>query len=288
MVVPHCATVLVIDSGIGGMSIVRQMRTLSKEIDVLYIADNAYFPYGNLSHDVILSRLTCLIETVQNAHRIDAVVIGCNTATVLMIDQLRDAFPLPFVGIVPAIKTAAEISKTRKFTLLATDNTSQSQYLDDLIARFAGDCEVLKVGCPGLADIAEGKIYGEPVSQPLIEGIFQRLSETSKTHLNESDVILLGCTHYAFVLAELRKHFRDGQHVIEPSMPVAKRLMWVLGNQIASTSTANLVAKSEGKLAFQQQANRFYFTAATKTNTAFTHFLSIHGFDGVNVLAHLS
>lgn len=290
MAVPHFPTVLVIDSGIGGMSIVKQMRVLSENVNTLYIADNAFFPYGDLPHDVILSRLKSLICMMQQSHAIDAVVIGCNTATVLMIDKLRDAFAMPFVGIVPAIKTAAAISQERKFTLLATQNTAQSRYLDGLIDAFAQDCEVLRVGCPGLAEIAEEKIYGHPVSQARVEGIFERLCTKSQVHLNDSDVILLGCTHYAYVLPELKKHFSETQLVLEPSLPVAKRLMWVLENQRQTTGHSLLKLGESSTPSAQSvinEKNCFYFTAPSQSNPAFITFLQAHGFGNINILAHL-
>lgn len=279
-VVVHFSTVLVIDSGIGGISIVKQMQNLSDKLATIYIADNAYFPYGNLSPELILSRLQTLIRTVQSSQKVDAVVIGCNTATVLMIDKLREAFDIPFVGIVPAVKTAAQVSKNRKFTLLATDNTAYSPYINDLIDEFAKDCNVLRVGCPGLADIAEAKIYGKTPVKADIQAVFNRLDESSQAHINASDVILLGCTHYAFLLEELSQCVASHQQIIEPSLPVAKRLMWVLENQKQYSDKKSAVQKQTTK----NRDNHFYFTQAFATNDAFSAFLQAHHFKQAEVL----
>ncbi|MCY7297349.1 glutamate racemase [Alteromonas sp. a30] len=280
MVLPYFATVLVIDSGIGGISIVKQIRALTDKISTIYIADNAYFPYGNLPPELILSRLETLIRTVQQNQHLDAVVIGCNTATVLMIDKLRQVFETPFVGIVPAVKTAAQVSQNRKFTLLATDNTARSAYINDLIAKFAKDCDVLRVSCVGLADIAEAKIYGTEAEQKAVEATFLGQDEQSLAHIKASDVILLGCTHYAFLLPELRRCFADHQQIIEPSLPVAKRLMWVLENQ-ATVKKELQISEQEAPM---EQHNRFYFTQSYESNAAFKWFLHSHGFETAEVL----
>lgn len=270
-------TVLVIDSGIGGMSIVKQIRSLEQDVSVVYLADNALFPYGDKHPETLIQRLQYLIATVTSQCHIDAVVIGCNTATVLVIDTLRNLFQMPFVGVVPAIKTAAEISKTRNFTLVATENTANSDYIDNLIENFAQDCSVLRLGCPGLADLVEDKIYGREVSQQSLDVIF---SEAPKAELEKSDVIVLGCTHYAYIMEELRDYFRDDQLIIEPSLPVAKRTQWIL-NQIRQNQIGH-DTKSAAQLAIQ--SNRFLLTKNLQVTSQLNQFLISHGFTSTEEL----
>ncbi len=267
------STVLVIDSGIGGMSIVKHLRTLADDVTVIYLADNALFPYGDKQQQQLIERLTFLISTVIKESDIDAVVIGCNTATVLVIDALRSQFNIPFVGVVPAIKTAASLSKTRTFTLIATEKTAESEYLDNLIEEFARDCHVVRLGCAGLADLVEDKIYGQDVSVDRLQAIFKNMPSA----IDKSDVVVLGCTHYAYIIDDLKCFFGNNQTIIEPSLPVAKRLLWVL-------KQTRQIQASESTTVSQSRNNRFLLTQHLPITDNLQQFLNGHGFTSTEVL----
>ena len=158
-------SVLVLDSGIGGITVVRAIRELSPGTAVTYVSDNGLFPYGGRDPGELTQRLKTLVGQGLDHLDIEAVVIACNTASTVVLDELRKAFPVPFVGVVPPIKTAGAISRTRVIGLLATEGTVRGSYVDDLIRAFAADCRVAKVACPELVDLAEDKARARPVDR---------------------------------------------------------------------------------------------------------------------------
>lgn len=195
----------VIDSGLGGLSVVRALRQRAPQLPLVYVADTAAFPYGNRSADDITARAIGLITTLIATHRISHVVLACNTLSTLALAALRQHFTgLQFIGTVPAVKVAAEQSKTKRFTLLATPNTANSSYTNELIARFAADCVVDRYGAPNLARLCEASLLGEPVSDTAwIEQIAPCFFDDA---MGRTDHIILGCTHYPLVVEHLKRH----------------------------------------------------------------------------------
>jgi len=275
-------TVLVIDSGVGGMSIVQALQTLKPSVQVVYVADNAMFPYGEKSQSLIMLRLQQIIDFAIKTRRIDAVVIGCNTATVMHIDQLRHYYSdqhLSFVGVVPPVKTAAEQSQTGCFTVVATENTARSDYLTRLINDYAQHCEVHRFGAAGLADYAENKIHGIAAQKNELQQILQGMLQLA---LKGADFLVLGCTHYAFIQQEIAALLPKGIQVIEPSMPVAKRIHWLLSQQNTSKDASE--NKRQGATADAEQPNRFYLTQPREISRQFQQFLQAHQFQQAQVL----
>lgn len=143
--------ILVFDSGLGGLSIVRELQTLQLEIDLYYLADTAYFPYGEKSDARLIVRVPSIIERGAGACQADLVIIACNTASTLALEQVRASLNIPVIGVVPAIKPAAALTKTNVIGLLATPNTVARPYTDKLISDFAGGVKVIRHGAVGLA-----------------------------------------------------------------------------------------------------------------------------------------
>jgi glutamate racemase len=218
--------VLVIDSGVGGLSVAAAIRAHVPGAVQVYLADNGMFPYGRLSGVVLSARLTALVRDVRARVALDAAVIACNTASTAVLAELRDAVPdLPFVGVVPPLKTAGEISRSRVVALLATEGTARSPYVDRLIADFLPDARVLRPDCRGLAAEAEKKLRGQPVDPAAIRTAFAGLSPADRGAV---DTVVLGCTHYPFLEPELTAELGHPARFLDPALPVARRLAQVL------------------------------------------------------------
>src|SRR5438128_6008125 len=158
------APILFFDSGVGGLSVLKPTRALLPNATIVYAADNAGFPYGKRSEAEIASRVPALLGRLVERFYPRLAVIACNTASTIALDHVRSALDLPVVGTVPAIKPAAEISKTRVIGVLGTQATVRQPYVDDLAARFAADCTIIRHGSPELVELAEAKLGGEETS----------------------------------------------------------------------------------------------------------------------------
>lgn len=215
---------VVIDSGLGGLSVVRAMRQLSPHHPALYVADTAAFPYGNRSAESIIARGISLIAALQEKHSVAQVVVACNTLSTLALAALRSAFPaITFVGTVPAVKVAASQSQTRRFTLLATPNTAHSRYTRELIAQFASDCVVDCYGAPNLARMAEAHLRGEWVDDAVWQAEIAPCFHDDAQ--GRTDQVILGCTHYPLVADMLARHAPWPVTWIDSSMAIARQAL---------------------------------------------------------------
>src|SRR6478672_7626885 len=157
------APILFFDSGVGGLSVLGPTRELLPNAPIVYAADSARFPYGKRTETEIASRVPALLGRLVERYRPRLAVIACNTASTIALDHVRSALDLPVVGTVPAIKPAAEMSKTRVIGILGTEATVRQPYVDDLAARFADDCTIIRHGSPELVELAESKLAGDDV-----------------------------------------------------------------------------------------------------------------------------
>ena len=146
------APLLFLDSGVGGLSVLEPTRKLLPTAPVVYAADNAGFPYGKRSETEIASRVPALLGRLVERFRPRLAIIACNTASTIALDHAREALELPIVGTVPAIKPAAETSKSRVIGVLGTEATVRQPYVDNLAAKFAGDCTLIRHGSSGAAE----------------------------------------------------------------------------------------------------------------------------------------
>ena len=207
---PQSLTILVFDSGLGGMTVLREIVAARSEAHYIYVADDAFFPYGHHSEAEIIARVVPLIGELIDRHAPDLVVIACNTASTLVMSDLREAYKkIPFVGTVPAIKPACAQSKTKRVSVLGTKGTVQREYTRGLIRDFAQGCEVTLVGSPELASLAERALNGYEVSDRDILAelapCFVGAGDASRT-----DTIVLACTHYPLLLDRFKK-LRSGR-----------------------------------------------------------------------------
>ncbi|OPX56669.1 glutamate racemase [Oceanospirillum multiglobuliferum] len=197
---PLNTPILVMDSGVGGLSIVQEIQRLSPERSVLYLADNAAFPYGDKSESWLVERVVALALALVHRYPIQLMVLGCNTASTVVLPALRAALNIPVVGVVPAIKPAAYLSKTKHIGLLATPGTVTRSYTDQLITNHAEHCQVSRLGTTEVVKLAEDKLAGRAVDLDRLLQAVQPLFQVSSI-----DTIVLGCTHFPLLKAELEQ-----------------------------------------------------------------------------------
>ena len=153
-------TILVFDSGLGGLTVLREVVKARPDAHYIYVADDAFFPYGHHGEDQIIARVVPMIGELIAAHAPDLIVIACNTISTLVMSHLRDAYRAPFVGTVPAIKPACARSRTKRVSVLGTKGTVKREYTRALIRDFAQGCDVTLVGSADLAALAEAALSG--------------------------------------------------------------------------------------------------------------------------------
>lgn len=219
--------VLFFDSGVGGLSILRDVMKLNPDIEPYYLFDNECFPYGSKSENFLINRIKNLIQQINSEFNFNAIVIACNTASTVALPSLRSVINIPIVGVVPAVKPAAKLSKNKIIGLLATPGTLSREYTKNLINKFASDCRLICVGDAMLAVIAETRLTTGIVDKESIRKIVQPfLSE----RLDERpDTVVLGCTHYPFVkdvLAELLPNMK----IIDSGEAIGRRVRDVIKN----------------------------------------------------------
>lgn len=220
-------TILVFDSGLGGNTVLREIVKLRPNARYIYVADDAYFPYGQHTEAEIVARVVPLIGQVIAAHSPDIVVIACNTASTLVMDHLRKTYDVPFVGTVPAIKPACASSKTKRVSVLGTRGTVQREYTKKLIADFAQGCEVTLIGAENLAALAEAELKGEIIGDAAIAAEIAPcfIDGTSRT-----DTVVLACTHYPLLTERLIALAPWPVEWIDPAPAIARRVSDLLGS----------------------------------------------------------
>ena len=223
-------TILVFDSGLGGLTVLREIVGARPDAHYVYVADDAFFPYGHHGEDQIIARVVPLIGELIAAHAPDLVVIACNTASTLVMSHLRERYQVPFVGTVPAIKPACAQSKTKRVSVLGTKGTVQREYTRALIRDFSQGCEVTLVGSADLASLAEAALSGVEVSDG---GISAELAPcfvgSSASDPGRTDTVVLACTHYPLLMDRLVELAPWPVDWIDPAPAIARRVSDLLG-----------------------------------------------------------
>ncbi len=217
---------IIVDSGLGGFSVVRALRATQPGLALTYIADTAGFPYGTRSADDITTRAKRLITRAHMLSPTSPIILACNTLSTLSLEPLRRHVAVPFVGTVPAIKTAGQVSKSKRFTLLATPNTATSQYSEDLISEFANGCVVDCYGAPNLAAMIEAALLGTPFSDDALRA--EIAPAFTSDQFGRTDCIVLGCTHYPLITEALARVAPWPVTFIDSSDAIARRALSLL------------------------------------------------------------
>ncbi|MBZ0334273.1 glutamate racemase [Marinobacter sp. AL4B] len=216
--------VLVFDSGVGGFSVAACIHRALPGAELLYVADNAGFPYGDQPEQVVIDRCCSLIEACVQQTPCDVIVIACNTASTIVLPYLRARTEIPVVGVVPAIKPASQCTLNRKIGVLATPATVKRPYLDKLIRDFASNCEVVRLGDPNLVRWAEELVSGQEPNQ-------HQLNEAMRPFQQRGvDTVVLGCTHYPLLLQWFRESLPDVAFWVDSGEAIARRVEYLLKN----------------------------------------------------------
>ncbi|WP_394390125.1 glutamate racemase [Shewanella woodyi] len=210
--------ILVFDSGVGGLSILDEIRRVLPEQNYCYLFDNARLPYGELEEQELIDGCEALITATVAQLGASLVVIACNTASTLVLPGLREALTIPVVGVVPAIKPAALYSQAKHIGLLATPGTIKRGYTHSLIQEFAANCQVELYGSSELVLLAERKTSGKQILQ---DEIAQLLSPIKVSGI---DTLVLGCTHFPILKAEIQQYLGDGVLLLDSGKAVAARV----------------------------------------------------------------
>jgi glutamate racemase len=225
--VSQAPTILVFDSGLGGLTVFREIVRLRPNARYVYVADDAYFPYGQHTEDEIVARVVPLVGDLIAAHTPDLVVIACNTASTLVMTHLRTAYSVPFVGTVPAIKPACASSRTKRVSVLGTRGTVRREYTKALIRDFAQGCDVTLVGAENLANLAEAALRGERASD---EAVAAEIAPCFVDGDARTDTVVLACTHYPLLINQMVALAPWTVTWIDPAPAIARRVSDLLGS----------------------------------------------------------
>src|SRR4051794_13229596 len=199
------APVLFFDSGVGGLSVLEPTLKLIPNAPIVYAADSAGYPYGKKTDAELASRVPALLGRLVERFQPRLAVIACNTASTIALEHVRSALDLPVVGTVPAIKPASEMSKSRVIGVLGTEATVRQPYVDDLAAKYAADCTIVRHGSPELVELAEAKLGGEEISVDAVRAAARPLFGAPDG--DRIDTVVLACTHFPLLEEELRAAF---------------------------------------------------------------------------------
>ena len=239
----NAPTILVFDSGLGGLTVHAHVARARPDARIVYVADDEVFPYGRLTNGELIERVTAVFSRLVPLIEPDLIVIACNTASTIALAALRERFATPFVGTVPAVKPAAAATRSRRISVLGTPGTVRQEYTAELIRNFASDCRVTLVGAPRLAALAEAHMRGEAVSDDDLA------AEISPCFVEDeggrTDVVALACTHYPLVLSRLEALAPWPVTWIDPAPAIARRVVQLLGE-----APAGVPGRTDGKALF--------------------------------------
>lgn len=223
--IPANPAVLVFDSGLGGLTVLREISALRRDLKLIYAADDEVFPYGRLADDALIARVASVMDSLIARYEPALVVIACNTASTLTLPVLRAKHAIPFVGTVPAIKPACAQSKTKRISVLATPGTVKRDYTRALIEEFAGDCKVDLVGSEWLASLAEAYLRGGEATD---EAIAKEIAPAFVKDGTRTDTVVLACTHYPLLLDQLKLLAPWPVEWLDPAPAIARRVASLL------------------------------------------------------------
>ena len=264
--------IVILDSGSGGLTVFDEISRMMPWLPVVYCADNGGFPYGPKPEQEVTERVCRLLSNLYNRYQPALVVLACNTASTIVLSAVRTLLPIPVVGVVPAIKTAARLSQNRCIGLLATPGTVNRAYTDQLIQDFASDCEVIRVGSTELVHLAEQVFRGESVDPHRFEQILAPFKEAKV----QPDHIVLGCTHFPLVRHMMSICMADVVWV-DSGEAIARRVLYILQNQLGTKL-------QESTMNCEKLLHVAHLTAIDETKAGFITAILHRGFEKVSIL----
>jgi glutamate racemase len=258
--------ILIFDSGVGGLTVYREVMRARADARFIYVADDAGFPYGNQPEAALVARIVEVMGRAIAAYVPDLVVIACNTASTLALAELRARYKVSFVGTVPAIKPACAQSQSKRIAVLGTQATVSREYTKSLIREFAGGCDVVLVGSPRLATIAENELSGAPIADSEIA------SEIAACFVERdgrrTDTVVLACTHYPLLTDRFRPLAPWPVTWLDPAPAIARRVLDLMGPPRRRNQPAPA---------------RFTFTSGKAPSAALARALTAFGFAATEI-----
>ncbi len=245
--------VLVFDSGVGGLTIAAEISRHYPTLNLIYLSDTEAFPYGTKSADYLIPRVEKVLTACRNLYTVDMVVIACNTASTVVLPHIRNHFSIPIVGVVPAIKPAAAMSKSGSIGLLATPGTIRRPYTQDLISSYATHCDIVKIGSSRLVQIAEEKLRGNPVNPLELEDILLPFIRPKGNR--NIDTVVLACTHFPLLRDELKSVTPEHWAWLDSGEAIARRVGYLLsesGYDLTAPEKNHQIALSTGTITDNQ------------------------------------
>lgn len=218
--------IIIFDSGVGGLTIGQSLTEALPFAEQILLADTAFFPYGEMEEDQLVKRVTSLLVSAVKRFEPDCIVVACNTVSTVALEKIRNSLLIPVIGVVPAIKPAALMSKSKVIGLLATPATVNRSYTADLVDSFAHDCELISVGSTRLVELSEQRLAGQKVDIEQLRQIVQPFLIAARE--KQLDVIVLGCTHFPLLEDLLRDILPNSILFIDSSKAIAKQVLKVL------------------------------------------------------------
>jgi len=240
----------VFDSGIGGLSVLKEIHQLLPYENLIYVGDSLHAPYGDNSAAYVRERSQHISEFLLD-QGVKAIVVACNTATAEAATQLRATMDVPVIGLEPAIKPASQLSKNGVIGILATQRTINSERLSGLTEKFANDKKVIAQACPGLVELVEACNLESAETISLLNQYIQPLLDQG------TDTLILGCTHYPFLIPAIQTIVSSDIEILETGKPVAKQLQRILQQNQLERSVLNYSEKSnyKSKLTFYNSSD---------------------------------
>lgn len=214
--------VLLFDSGVGGLTVLAELRRILPDAPVIYAADNAGLPYGEKTEPQIAARVAGLLGRMTERFRPRLACIACNTASTIALGAVREVLEIPIVGTVPAIKPAAAMTRTGVIGLLGTEATIRQRYVDRLEEEFAADKHLVRLATPALVDAAEAKLRGEAIDLQAVRDAVRRLR--AQPHGDLIDTVVLACTHFPLVAQELQSELGPDVSLVDGAAGIARRI----------------------------------------------------------------
>jgi len=260
--------ILIFDSGAGALSVFQEISLSEPDIHCTLALDNARFPYGTLTESQLIARVVKVVGELIRQTTPELAVIACNTASTLVLEELRKQFDIPFVGVVPAIKPAAKLSNSQTIGLLATPATIERSYTENLIEDFAPNCEILRVGSTELVYMAEQKIRSKAVDIARLKDIMAPFIDHS-----ECDVLVLACTHFPLLKDELAEVLPARIKMLDSGSAIAQRVSSLLKKE--KQQTGNFPSHQER----HKKPYQVYFTCPDTEIQAMGNYFGNLGFE---------
>ncbi len=258
------ARILIFDSGVGGLSILQEIQRQHRGRQLFYASDNEAFPYGIKAESELVERVDDVLHRLQEKTQADIIIVACNTASTVALPRLRERFQQPIIGVVPAIKPAANISQSKVIGLLGTPGTVQRPYTRELIADYASDCDIISVDSSELVLLAEDKLQGKAVAHEQLADILKPFNNP------QIDTLVLACTHFPLIKEELQTILPDIHYWIDSGEAIARRLgYWINELQLDKSTPHSATA---------------YFTAETPESRQLEPALAGFGIEAIKYI----